>query len=110
MSVIFKGSLNKTTLLDLKYNKIIKADSGENGKAKNMFGKDALDVIIEVPLGTVVRDLDSGEVIADITKDGEEVVIARGGKGGRGNAALYSKILLPKSLKQVSVVKRKTLV
>ena len=43
-SIIFRGSLNKTTLLDLKYNKIIKADSGENGKAKNMFGKDALDV------------------------------------------------------------------
>lgn len=86
-SIIFRGSLNKTTLLDLKYNKIIKADSGENGKAKNMFGKDALDIIIEVPLGTVVKNLETGEVIADITKENQEVVIAKGGKGGRGNAA-----------------------
>ena len=86
-SIIFRGSLNKTTLLDLKYNKIIKADSGENGKAKDMFGKDALDIIIEVPLGTVVKNLETGEVIADITKENQEVVIARGGKGGRGNAA-----------------------
>lgn len=84
-SVIFVGDEGLTTLLDLRYQKIISAPNGENGMAKNCFGKDGSDVYVRVPLGTIVYDQDQNTVIADITKHQQEVVIAQGGKGGRGN-------------------------
>ena len=86
-SVIFIGNDGLTTLLDLRYQKRIAAPHGENGAAKNQFGKDAKDIFIRVPIGTVVHDLKSNTIIADVTKHGQEVVICRGGKGGRGNYA-----------------------
>ncbi|HPT89766.1 MAG TPA: GTPase ObgE, partial [Bacilli bacterium] len=66
-SIIFVGDEGKTTLLHLRYNKIIKAKNGEPGRGKNMYGKDAEDVYVYVPLGTVVYDDKTGEVLADIT-------------------------------------------
>ncbi|HQD92482.1 MAG TPA: GTPase ObgE [Bacilli bacterium] len=86
-SIIFVGDEGKTTLLHLRYNKIIKAKNGEPGRGKNMYGKDAEDVYVYVPLGTVVYDDKTGEVLADITNHKQQVVIAQGGRGGRGNTA-----------------------
>lgn len=86
-SIIFVGNEGITTLLDLQYRKLITAPSGENGGAKNMFGKDANDVFVRVPIGTVVYDNQNQTILADITKHNQEVVIVRGGKGGRGNSA-----------------------
>ncbi len=86
-SIIFVGDQGLTTLLDLKYRKKITADNGENGMTKNMFGKDAKDIYIHVPIGSVIYDADLNIVIADITKHNQEAIIAKGGKGGRGNTA-----------------------
>ena len=84
-SVIFVGDEGLTTLLDFRYQKRIVAQNGENGRSKNQYGKDGADLYIKVPLGTTVTDLKLGAVIADITHHGQEAVIARGGRGGRGN-------------------------
>ncbi|MDD4000275.1 MAG: GTPase ObgE [Bacilli bacterium] len=86
-SIILVGDEGLTTLLDLRYQKLIVAAAGENGKSKNCFGKDAKDVYIKVPLGSIVTDTSLGITIADITKHNQEVVIAKGGKGGRGNTS-----------------------
>ena len=84
-SIIFKVDKNLKTLVDLSYQKTIKADKGENGKGSNKYGKNAIDVIIKVPEGTTIYDVDTNLVIADLVEDGEEVVVARGGRGGKGN-------------------------
>lgn len=84
-SIIFKVDKSLKTLIDLSYKKIIKADKGENGKGSNKYGKNAIDVIINVPAGTTIYEAETNLVIADLTKDNEEVVIARGGRGGKGN-------------------------
>ena len=85
-SIIFEVDTNKTTLLDLRYNRMIKARDGERGKIKKMHGADAEDVIVRVPLGTVVKDLSTNMTIADLTSVSQRAVIAKGGSGGRGNA------------------------
>jgi GTP-binding protein len=85
-SIIFVGDEGLTTLLDFQYQKRITAPNGENGMTKNCFGKDGKDVYLRVPVGTVVTDISLGVVIADITRHNQEVVIAKGGKGGRGNS------------------------
>jgi GTP-binding protein len=74
-----------STLSDLRYKKLIQAPNGENGKGKDRYGKNASDVFIKVPVGTIVKDKETGKVLFDLTEDGEAVLIARGGKGGRGN-------------------------
>ena len=84
-SIIFKVDKNLKTLVDLSYKKIIKAPKGENGKGSNKYGKNAEDVIICVPEGTTIIDLENNEVIADLINDKEEFVVARGGRGGKGN-------------------------
>ena len=86
-SIIFKVDNGLKTLIDLRYQKIIKGDKGVNGKGSNRNGANAEDVIIKVPAGTTVIDMDTNLVIADLTKEGEEVVVAHGGRGGRGNRA-----------------------
>lgn len=86
-NIVFKTDLGLRTLLDLRYQKLIKAPKGENGSGKNQNGKGAKDVVIKVPVGTTVKDLDTGLIIADLTKENEEVVVATGGRGGRGNTA-----------------------
>ena len=84
-SIIFKVDTNKSTLLDLRFAKLIKAEDGENGKGNNMYGASREDVIVKVPLGTVVKDVVSDEVIADLNTLESEEVICKGGKGGKGN-------------------------
>ena len=85
--IIFKVDSGLNTLVDFKYKKIIKGYRGENGMGKGMHGKNAEDIVIPVPPGTVVTDYDTNLVIADLTKDSEEYIIAKGGRGGRGNMA-----------------------
>ena len=75
-----------STLLDFKYKSVFKAQSGENGGIKNRFGKGGEDLKIKVPTGTVVKDLKTGKIIGDLTQDGQELLVAKGGRGGRGNA------------------------
>lgn len=86
-NIIFKTDLGLKTLLDLRYQKLIKAPKGANGEGKNKNGKGASDVVIKVPLGTTVKDMDTGLIIADLTKKDDEVIVAKGGRGGRGNTA-----------------------
>jgi len=86
-SVIFVGDEGLTTLIDLHYRKLIKAEDGENGQIKNCFGKNGANIYIRVPLGTVIYDLSDNSIIADITLHNQEAIIAAGGKGGRGNSA-----------------------
>jgi len=86
-SIIFKVDKGLHTLLDLKYQKEIKGKKGENGKGSNKFGAMAEDIYVKVPLGTVIKDMDTGLIIADLTKENDEVIVAKGGRGGRGNAA-----------------------
>ena len=83
--IIFVADKSLSNLIDFKYKKKYEAGKGENGSKKNRSGKNAQDLIVKVPVGTVVKDLDSGRILADIS-DSEPVVIAKGGKGGRGNA------------------------
>ncbi len=84
-SIIFVGDESLKTLVDLRYHKIIKAEKGNNGKGSNKYGANSEDVRIKVPLGTTIYDADTGLIIADILKKDEEVVVAKGGRGGRGN-------------------------
>lgn len=89
-SVIFVATNSLSTLLDLRYYREYKAQNGEKGHAKKMHGADADDLVIRVPGGTCVYDDDTGNIIADLTKDGQRAVIAKGGRGGRGNARFAS--------------------
>lgn len=75
------------TLIDLKYMKTIKGDKGENGSGKNQNGSNSKDVIIRVPQGTIITDLDTGLILADLKEKDDEVIVAYGGRGGRGNTA-----------------------
>ena len=74
-----------STLLDFTYRSIFKADNGENGFKKSMHGKSAKDLYIKVPTGTIVKDLKTGNIIADLTEHEQKVLVAQGGRGGRGN-------------------------
>ncbi|GAB6099074.1 GTPase ObgE [Halanaerocella petrolearia] len=78
------------TLIDFRERNIFEANSGENGKSKNQHGKDAEDLKITVPPGTTVVDTETEEVIADLKEDGQELVVAKGGRGGRGNTRFKS--------------------
>ncbi|HSE40520.1 MAG TPA: GTPase ObgE [Acidobacteriota bacterium] len=83
--IYLKASGKLNTLIDFRYKRHFKSERGQHGKGSNQTGRSAEDLWIEVPRGTVVRDADSGEVIADLDEDGATVVVARGGRGGRGN-------------------------
>ena len=85
--IIFKVDEGLHTLLDLRYQKTIKGQKGENGRGKNQHGKGADALIVKVPQGTVVTDLDTGLIIADLSKKDQQEIIAKGGRGGRGNTA-----------------------
>ena len=89
--IIFKVDEGLRTLIDLRYQKHIKAQSGENGQGKNKNGKNATDMIVKVPLGTTIKDSETGAIIGDLTKNGEEVIVAYGGRGGRGNVTLATR-------------------
>ncbi len=84
--IYFVADENLSTLLDFKIKSVFKAPAGENGGIKGMHGACAKDLYIKVPLGTIVRDTKTGKIIADLTENDEIVLIAKGGRGGRGNA------------------------
>ena len=84
-SVILKGNRNYWTLLHLRYERHAFAENGGNGGSNKCFGKDGKDVIIEVPCGTVAYDAETGEYLCDVTDDGQEIVLLKGGRGGLGN-------------------------
>lgn len=92
-SIIFVGDEGLSTLLDLKYQKVLKGNEGEKGRNKGMTGANAEHTYIRVPVGTVVYDDDTDRVIADIVAHKQEVVIAKGGRGGRGNMAFATGIM-----------------
>lgn len=83
--IILKGNKQLWTLLHLKYTKHVFAEDGENGGQKLMHGRDGKDRVIEVPLGTVCKDAETGEVLCEVTDDGQEVILFKGGRGGKGN-------------------------
>lgn len=83
--IVFVATSSKSTLLDLRYSRVIKAERGINGKTKKMHGRSGENAIIYVPLGTIVKDLERDIVIADLVEEGQREVIALGGRGGRGN-------------------------
>lgn len=84
--VVLKVDPNMNTLLYFRYHRKFQGDNGENGDIKNQYGRNAAPCIVKVPPGTVVKDEATGEIIADLTADGQEFVAAKGGRGGRGNA------------------------
>ena len=85
--VILQADKRLTTLMDFKYKKHFKAERGQHGSGNNKHGRNGKDLIIKVPVGTVVKDSETGEIIADLTEDGQKVIVAKGGRGGRGNSA-----------------------
>ena len=89
--IIFKADEGLKTLIDLRYMKNIKGASGQNGEGKNKSGSYAENKIIKVPVGTTVKDYETNLVIADLTKHNEEVIVAYGGMGGRGNVTLATR-------------------
>ena len=88
--VIFKADKNINTLVDFRYKRQFKAPTGENGQSGNKYGRGADALVIPVPLGTVIKDEESGRIFCDLTKDGDTFTIAKGGRGGRGNAHFHS--------------------
>ena len=89
--IIFKADEGLRTLIDLRYKKVFKGNPGLNGEGKNKNGKNAEDTIVKVPVGTTIKDNETGIVIADLTKNDEEVIVAYGGRGGRGNVSLATR-------------------
>jgi len=84
--VIFKATRNVTTLLDIRLQQHYRAEKGQHGMGKDMHGRNGKDMTIPVPLGTLIKDADTEEVLYDLTEEGQEYVAARGGRGGLGNA------------------------
>jgi GTP-binding protein len=91
-SVIFEAVDNIDTLMDFVGHHHWKAENGRNGSVKNMTGKSGKDMIIQVPMGTLIYDRDSGLLLKDLTENGQQVRIARGGRGGRGNARFATSV------------------
>src|SRR3954469_10083905 len=85
-SVILRADSQLSTLLDFRYQQHYRAERGQHGQGKNRTGADGPDMILRVPVGTVVRDEATGELLTELTHDGEEFFAAKGGRGGRGNA------------------------
>ena len=90
-NIVFRADSGLKTLIDLRYQKKIKASDGENGLGKGMNGKASEDLVIKVPVGTTVIDMESNTIIADLINPGEEEIIAYGGRGGRGNVSLATR-------------------
>jgi len=85
-SIVFKAHHNLNTLLDFRYKKKYKADNGDAGGTSLKDGKKGEEIIINVPIGTIVKDFESGEILFDLDKDKKQVTLAKGGKGGKGNS------------------------
>ena len=89
-NIVFEVDKGLKTLVDLRYHKIIKGEKGNNGKGSDRTGANAEDIIIKVPQGTTVTDLNTNRVICDLINDKEQFIVAHGGRGGRGNASFAS--------------------
>jgi GTP-binding protein len=89
-SVILEATHNLSTLIDLRYQQLYRAESGTHGKGSDMTGRRGEDCVIRIPAGTLVKDFATGDTLADMTEDGQRFVSAQGGKGGRGNARFKS--------------------
>ena len=85
-NVILRADPQLWTLLDHRYQQHYRAERGQHGQGKNRTGKDGEDMIVRVPVGTIVRDAETGEVLGELTEAGQELIAAQGGRGGRGNA------------------------
>ncbi|HDI0090883.1 TPA: GTPase ObgE [Staphylococcus aureus] len=85
-SVVFEVDEGLRTLLDFRYQRHFKASKGENGQSSNMHGKNAEDLVLKVPPGTIIKNVETDEVLADLVEDGQRSVVAKGGRGGRGNS------------------------
>jgi GTPase len=89
-SVMIKADAQLHTLQDLQYHKSYKADRGNHGEGGNRHGKSGKDIEILVPVGTIIKNRETGDIIADLQLDGESIIVAKGGRGGRGNARFKS--------------------
>ncbi|HDG5437499.1 TPA: GTPase ObgE [Staphylococcus aureus] len=85
-SVVFEVDEGLRTLLDFRYQRHFKASKGENGQSSNMHGKNAEDLVLKVPPGTIIKNVETDEVLADLVEDDQRAVVAKGGRGGRGNS------------------------
>ena len=83
--IVFQAGRNLSTLMDFRYKRKYEAENGQNGMKRNRFGKAGQDLVMKVPMGTVIIDEETGLVMKDLTEDGEKFVAAKGGKGGKGN-------------------------
>ncbi|MCI1958766.1 MAG: GTPase ObgE [Clostridia bacterium] len=83
--IIFEGNASMSTLMDFRYKRHFSAEPGTDGSKRNCTGADGQSVVVKVPVGTIIREAESGKIMADITKDGERKTIIKGGRGGRGN-------------------------
>jgi GTPase len=86
-SVFLVGDKQLSTLLDYQYQNLYRAERGEHGQGKSRFGRDGEDLYLRVPVGTVIRDANTNDLIGEIVEDGQELLVAKGGRGGRGNEA-----------------------
>jgi GTP-binding protein len=91
-SIYAVADLNINTLVDYRFTRIFRAKPGENGRGRDQYGKGAEDIVLRVPVGTVIKDADKGDVIADLAKDGDRALLAKGGKGGIGNIHFKSSV------------------
>ena len=90
--VVIMASSELYTLIDQKYHQHYLAKRGVHGKGKDMRGRNGEDVLVKVPAGTMVYDFETKDLIADLTKDGEQLIVAHGGRGGLGNAAFATSV------------------
>ena len=90
--IVILADRNLRTLMDFRYKRKYEAESGEDGRGRQQFGKDGADLVIRVPVGTVVRDAESNAVMADLTEDGQSFVAAKGGRGGKGNVMFKNSV------------------
>jgi len=91
-SIWAEADNNLNTLIDFRYQRIFRAKSGENGRGRDQYGKGAEDIILRVPVGTVIKVAESGEILADLAKNGDRALLAKGGKGGIGNIHFKSSV------------------
>ena len=84
-NVVLVADRNVNTLVDFRFRRLFKAKPGGKGEGSNKYGRNAEDLLITVPLGTIVKDEESGQVMADLSRDGQQAIVAKGGRGGRGN-------------------------
>lgn len=89
-SIYFKATNSLSTLVNYRFGKKFVAEDGGKGMAKNMYGKSGKDIFLEVPVGTIIRDLESGELMCDLSRDGDIFLALKGGRGGKGNACFAS--------------------